>query len=70
MPRKKFFDPEIQKRLMRVAGFMSGSGTNIIKIIENQIKYKKEGLSVIKHPTSSEPIYEEMRITSPYEVVL
>ncbi|MFX0141494.1 MAG: phosphoribosylglycinamide formyltransferase [Candidatus Hodarchaeota archaeon] len=43
MTREKFFDPEIQKRPMRVAGFMSGSGTNIIKIIENQIKYKKEG---------------------------
>ena len=70
MHRKKFFDPKIQKRPMRVAGFMSGSGTNIIKIIENQIKYKKEGFTVIKSPTSSETIYEEMRITSPYEVVL
>ncbi|NVM01133.1 MAG: formyl transferase [Candidatus Helarchaeota archaeon] len=45
MTRKKFFDPKIQKRPMRVAGFMSGSGTNIIKIIENQIKYKEEGLT-------------------------
>ena len=28
------FDPKEKGRPMRVAGFMSGSGTNIIKILE------------------------------------
>ena len=43
MSRIKLHDPELRKGPMRVAGFMSGSGTNIIKIIENERKYKKEG---------------------------
>lgn len=45
MARKKLFDPIIQKTPMRVAGFMSGSGTNIIKIIENHMKYQENSLT-------------------------
>jgi folate-dependent phosphoribosylglycinamide formyltransferase PurN len=40
MKIKPFFDP--RKQPMRVACFMSGSGTNVRKIIEHQIKLKKE----------------------------
>ncbi|NHI91130.1 MAG: formyl transferase [Candidatus Lokiarchaeota archaeon] len=39
--RKKLFDPSKNKTPMRVAGFMSGSGTNIKKILENQKNLKK-----------------------------
>lgn len=36
MPPRKIFDPDISPKPMRIACFMSGSGTNVIKIIENQ----------------------------------
>lgn len=36
------FDPEKMGRPMRVAAFMSGSGTNIIKLIELEYKLKRD----------------------------
>ena len=36
MPPRKIFDPGKFARPMRLACFMSGSGTNVIKILENQ----------------------------------
>jgi folate-dependent phosphoribosylglycinamide formyltransferase PurN len=40
------FDPKKMKRPMRVAAFMSGSGTNIVKLMEREKKLKaREGLS-------------------------
>ncbi len=36
MPAQPIFDPHVAQRPMRVAGFMSGSGTNITKLIEHQ----------------------------------
>ena len=41
MNQKPLFDPRL-KRPMRVACFMSGSGTNLRKIIEHQINLEKE----------------------------
>ncbi len=38
MPIKPIFDPEKAGRPMRVAAFMSGSGTNIVKLIEHSKK--------------------------------
>ncbi len=46
MSVKPVFDPKTAGRPMRVAAFMSGSGTNIIKLIERQKALKdEEGLS-------------------------
>ncbi|MBW2028533.1 MAG: formyl transferase [Deltaproteobacteria bacterium] len=42
MTIKPIFDPEKMGRAMRVAAFMSGSGTNIIKLIEHERRLKKE----------------------------
>jgi folate-dependent phosphoribosylglycinamide formyltransferase PurN len=36
------FDPAKKKRPMRIAAFMSGKGTNVIKLIEHQKKLEKE----------------------------
>ncbi len=36
MPLVPLFDPEKKGRPMRVAGFMSGSGTNIVKLIQRE----------------------------------
>jgi folate-dependent phosphoribosylglycinamide formyltransferase PurN len=36
------FDPAEKKRPMRVAAFMSGSGTNIVKLLEREKKLKAE----------------------------
>lgn len=36
MPMVPLFDPEKKGRPMRVAGFMSGSGTNIVKLIDRE----------------------------------
>jgi folate-dependent phosphoribosylglycinamide formyltransferase PurN len=36
MPLAPLFDPKKKGRPMRVAGFMSGSGTNIVKLIERE----------------------------------
>ena len=36
MPPEKVFDPEHRPRPMKVACFMSGSGTNLVKILEYQ----------------------------------
>jgi folate-dependent phosphoribosylglycinamide formyltransferase PurN len=36
LPPKKIFDPERRPKPMRVACFMSGSGTNVVKILENR----------------------------------
>lgn len=38
----KIFDPEKKRLPMKVAAFMSGSGTNIIKLIERENALKKE----------------------------
>jgi hypothetical protein len=46
MPDTAIFDPEKEGRPMRVAAFMSGSGTNIIKLIEHEKRLAaKEGIS-------------------------
>ena len=42
MPVKPIFDPEKAGRPMRVAGFMSGSGTNIRRLLEHQKRLEKE----------------------------
>jgi folate-dependent phosphoribosylglycinamide formyltransferase PurN len=43
---KPIFDPETKGQPMRVAGFMSGSGTNIMKLIEQEKRLKaREGTS-------------------------
>jgi folate-dependent phosphoribosylglycinamide formyltransferase PurN len=36
------FDPQAKARHMRVAGFMSGSGTNIIRLLEREKELEKE----------------------------
>ena len=36
MPRVPIFDPKAAGRPMRVAGFMSGSGTNILRLLERE----------------------------------
>jgi len=36
MPTVPIFDPKEAGRPMRVAGFMSGSGTNILRLIERR----------------------------------
>ena len=38
MPPRKMFDPKHRPEPMRIACFMSGSGTNVVKIIENQLR--------------------------------
>lgn len=38
MPPRKIFDPNRRAKPMRVACFMSGSGTNVVKILENQLR--------------------------------
>lgn len=38
MPTRRIFDPDRRPGPMRVACFMSGSGTNVMKIIENQLR--------------------------------
>jgi len=38
---KKLYDPSKRKGPMRVACFLSGSGSNVIKILENQEDVKK-----------------------------
>jgi folate-dependent phosphoribosylglycinamide formyltransferase PurN len=46
MPLLPLFDPEKIGRPMRVAGFMSGSGTNIVKLIEREKALReKEGIA-------------------------
>lgn len=42
MPATPIFNPEKSRRPMRVAAFMSGSGTNIIKLLERERALKKE----------------------------
>jgi len=42
MPVIPIFNPEKSRRPMRVAAFMSGSGTNIIKLLEREREFKKE----------------------------
>jgi len=43
MPIKPLFDPKKMRRPMRVAAFMSGSGTNIIKLMEREKSLRKAG---------------------------
>jgi len=38
MPPRKIFDPKSRSGPMRAACFMSGSGTNVVKILENQVR--------------------------------
>ncbi|MDP6180443.1 MAG: hypothetical protein QGG48_11175, partial [Desulfatiglandales bacterium] len=46
MPITPIFDPQQKGRPMRLAAFMSGSGTNIIKLIEREKNLgAKNGLS-------------------------
>lgn len=40
MPITPIFDPKTSERPMRVAAFMSGSGTNIVKLIEREKELK------------------------------
>ncbi len=42
MPPKLLFDPVAAGRTMRVAGFMSGSGTNITRLLDLQHRLEKE----------------------------
>ena len=42
MPMTPLFDPQKMRRPMRVAAFMSGSGTNILKLIERQKRLNAE----------------------------
>ncbi|MBN1850163.1 MAG: formyl transferase [Deltaproteobacteria bacterium] len=42
MPVTPIFNPQEKQRSMRVAAFMSGSGTNIIKLLEKQKRLIKE----------------------------
>ncbi|MGD9033306.1 MAG: formyltransferase family protein, partial [Desulfobacteraceae bacterium] len=42
MPLTPLFDPKKMERPMRVAAFMSGSGTNIIKLIEREKRLMTE----------------------------
>ncbi|MBI4773691.1 MAG: formyl transferase [Deltaproteobacteria bacterium] len=42
MPQTPIFDAKTQKRPMRVAGFMSGSGTNITKLVGLQHRLRAE----------------------------
>jgi len=36
VPKVPIFDPEAAGRPMRIAGFMSGSGTNILRLLERE----------------------------------
>jgi phosphoribosylglycinamide formyltransferase 1 len=36
MSRRPIFDPNVERRSMRVAAFLSGSGTNVLRLIELQ----------------------------------
>ncbi len=46
MPTVPIFDPVAAGRSMRIAGFMSGSGTNILRLIEREALLKtREGVS-------------------------
>lgn len=46
MPTVPIFDPKAAGRPMRVAGFMSGSGTNILRLLEREKLLKaREGVS-------------------------
>jgi len=45
MPPKPIFDPQKTGRPMRVAGFMSGSGTNISRLLEHQRALADQGES-------------------------
>ena len=38
MQLRRIFDPSRRPKPMRVACFMSGSGTNVVKILENQLQ--------------------------------
>jgi folate-dependent phosphoribosylglycinamide formyltransferase PurN len=42
MSRRPIFDPNAQGRAMRVAAFLSGSGTNVLRLIELQRKLARE----------------------------
>ena len=42
MPMTPLFDPKKMRRPMRVAAFMSGSGTNIIKLLEREKRLSTE----------------------------
>jgi len=43
MTIRPLFDTAANKRPMRVAAFMSGSGTNILKLLERQTELEREG---------------------------
>jgi folate-dependent phosphoribosylglycinamide formyltransferase PurN len=45
MPITPLFDPEKAGRPMRVAAFMSGTGTNIIRLIDHEDRLRGEGAS-------------------------
>ncbi|MHA1377636.1 MAG: phosphoribosylglycinamide formyltransferase [Candidatus Helarchaeota archaeon] len=69
MVLKKFFDPNIKRRPMRVACFMSGSGTNVIKIIEHQIQSIKEVDKVKSYPKKVKNSTDFFHKGAPFEVV-
>ena len=41
MPPKRIFDPQSRSKPMKIACFMSGSGTNVVKILEHQSRQRK-----------------------------
>jgi hypothetical protein len=50
MALTRIFDPEKNPLPMKVAAFMSGSGTNIIRLIEKEQALKRHPILQLGHP--------------------